>query len=146
MFNEFNQLGEVIFYEFVCDFAESGKVQAIRTLRLFGQAGARAYIYTNAGIDIVQPKKLLEENTKLLEESKKKDNVIKLQKLTIRQQADKSLKNAMRTKHQILMELVENGYLTAEHRQCHKWIYTITAKGKLAGYTLNKNGTVVHPQ
>lgn len=145
--NENKQLSELLFLELVKTHRLKGNQHAeILTDKLM-EAGARAYIYLNAGIDVTRPSKLLEQKVeRLTDESAKKDNVIRLQKLTIRQQADKSLNTAMRTKHQILMDLVEDGLLTAEHRQYRKWIYGVTAKGKLAGYTLNKNGTVIHPK
>ena len=46
----------------------------------------------------------------------------------------------------LLLHKVNQGYLCREKVPTYRYVYSITSKGRLAGFTKNKNGTIIFPK
>lgn len=91
--------------------------QAVETLKVFAKAGAKAFIYHEAGVEF---------NNHLTDQSEK---VIELETKTIANPT-----------HEELMDWVKIGWLSCSKIITTKYVYTITDKHKL---TKTKTGTII---
>lgn len=129
--NEYNQLDakalELVIAYYAFDSQRTTK-KAKDTARMFMKAGAKAYLYHEAGYTLTAEKQKIDKPIPSL--------------MQYRPEVIRPIVN----QHAVLMELVDLGILDVSIKTTKRYKYEVTEYGEMLGYSQNVNGTVLEPK
>ena len=122
-------------------FARKHRKNAVETLCKFAHAGARAFIYSQAGVKVQIAQQATEQLVlQLQDENAKLKSEAAANALSVA-----SLKCNKIVRHTELQGLVDRGVATCTQKVVTRYKYLLTREGIEQGFTQNSNGTILYP-